>query len=101
MGKYADTQRALISSFSNPLVDGGELDLSELEKTYNKTMEAGMTEKDVMELGTKKIMKGLEGRLAVTGNESIRRSRTAKLWLWYVQYICIIKEYILSERTCN
>ena len=59
-----------------------------------------MTEDDVMELSTKQIMKDLQERLAVTRNENIK-SRTAKLWLLYVQYISIAKEYILSEKTCN
>ena len=95
------TQSALISHLLNSLVDGGELDLSGLEKTYSKTMETGMTENDVMELSTKQIMKDLEERLAVMRNENIRKPRTAKLWLLYVQYISIVKEYILSERTCN
>ena len=58
-----------------------------------------MTENDVIELSTKKIMKDLEERLAVTRNENKLKSRTAKLWLLYVQYISIVKEYILSERT--
>ena len=95
------TQSALISHLLNSLVDGGELDLSELEKTYNKTMEMRMTENDLMELSTKQIMKDLEERAAVTRNENIRKSRTAKLWLLYVQYISIVKEYIPSDRTCN
>ena len=85
------TQSALISHLLNSLVDVGELDLSELEKTYNKTMEMRMTENDLMELSTKQIMKDLEERAAVTRNENIRKSRTAKLWLLYVQYISIVK----------
>ena len=95
-------QSALISHLLNSLVDGGELDLSELEKTYNKAMKMGMTENDVMEMSTKQIMKDFEEKLAVTRNENIRKSCTAKLWLLYVQYISIVKEYILSSgRTCN
>ena len=93
------TQRALISHLLNSIVNGGELDLSELEKTY-QTMETGMIEDDSMELSTKQIMKDLAERMAVTRNENIK-SHTAKLWLLYVQYISIVKEYILSERTCN
>ena len=38
-----------------------------------------------MELSTKQIMKDLEEQPAVTRNENIRKSRTAKLWLLYVQ----------------
>ena len=63
-------------------------------------METEMTEDDVMELSTKQIMKDLQEILVVTRNENIK-SRTAKLWLLYVQYISIAKEYILSEKTCN
>ena len=63
------TQSALISHLLNSRVVR-ELDLSELEKTYNKTMETGMTENDVIELSTKKIMKDLEERLAVTRNKN-------------------------------
>ena len=46
-------------------------------------------------------MKDLEERLAITRNKNVRKSHTAKLWLLYMQYISIVKEYILSERTCN
>ena len=92
------TQSALISHLLSSIANG-ELDLSELEKTY-QTMETGMTEDDSMELSTKQIMKDLAERMAVTRNENIK-SHTAKLWLLYVQYISIVKEYILSERTCN
>ena len=60
-----------------------------------------MAENDVMELSTKQITKDLEERLAVTRNGNIRKSRTAKLWLLHVQCISIVKEYVLSERTCN
>ena len=56
------TQSAFISHFLNSLVEGGKLDLSELEKTYKKTMEKGITENDVMELSTKQIMKDLKER---------------------------------------
>ena len=91
----------MISHLLSSLIDGGELDLSELEKNCNKTMETRMTENDLMELSTKQIMQDLEERLAATRNENIRKSCTAKLWLLYVQYISIVKEYILSERTCN
>ena len=75
------TQRALIGNLSNSLVNEAELelDLSELEKTYNKIMETGMTENDVIELSPKQIIKDLDERLAVTRNENIRKSRTTKL----------------------
>ena len=66
---YMLTQSALISHLLNSRVNR-ELDLSELEKTYNKTMETGVTENDVMELSTKLIIKDLEERLAVTRNEN-------------------------------
>ena len=105
------TQSALISHLFNSLVDGGELDLSELEETYNKTMEKGMTENGVMELITNQIVKDLEERLAVTKNKNIRESRTAKLWLLYVQHISIVKEYdeyddnkvteVITNKNCN
>ena len=68
------TQSALISHLLNSIVNG-ELDLSELEKTY-QTMETGMTEDDSMELSTKQIMKDLAERMAVTRNENIK-SHTA------------------------
>ena len=105
------TQSALISHLFNSLVDGGELDLSELEETYNKTMEKEMTENGVMELITNQIVKDLEERLAVTRNKNIRESRTAKLWLLYVQHISIVKEYdeyddnkvteVITNKNCN
>ena len=60
-----------------------------------------MTENDVMELSTKQIMKDLEEALAATRNGNIRKSRTAKLLLLHMQYISIVKEYVLSDRTCN
>ena len=63
-------------------------------------MKTGMTEDDSMELSTKQFMKDLAERMAVTRNENIK-SHTAKLWLLYVQYISIVKEYMLSERTCS
>ena len=75
------TQISLISHFLNSLADGGELDLSELEKTYNKTKETVMTKNDVMEPSTKHIMKDLAERLAIMRNKNERKSRTAKLWL--------------------
>ena len=78
------TQSALINHLLNWLVDGGELDPSELEKTYNKTMETRMTENDVIELSTKQIMNELEERRAVTRNENKKKSRTTKLWLLYM-----------------
>ena len=73
LGAYLLTQSALISHLLNSLVDGGELELSELGKTCNKTMKTRMTVKYVMELSTKKIMKDLEGKK----NEDIKNSRTA------------------------
>ena len=96
------TQRALIGNLSNSLVNEAELelDLSELEKTYNKIMETGMTENDVIELSPKQIIKDLDERLDVTRNENIRKSRTTKLLLLHVRYTSIVKCYILSERMC-
>ena len=44
------TQSAWISHLLNSLVDGGGIDLSDLEKNYNKTIEMGMTENDTMEM---------------------------------------------------
>ena len=95
------TQSALISHLLNSLVDGGEPDLSELENTYNKIMEMGITGNDVMELSTKQIIMDLEEILAITRNENIRKSPSTKLWLLYAQYISIVKGYIFSERTCG
>ena len=93
------TQRALIGNLSNSLVNEAELelDLSELEKTYNKIMETGMTENDVIELSPKQIIKDLDERLDVTRNENIRKSRTTKLLLLHVRYTSIVKCYSLRE----
>ena len=38
---------------------------------------------------------------AVTSAKSAAKSRTANLWLSYLQYISKIKRYILAERTSN
>ena len=46
------TQSAQISHLLNSLVNGGGLDLSDLEKNYNKTIEARMTENDAMKMST-------------------------------------------------
>ena len=94
-------QSALVNHINNTLIDEGKVDVSELEDIYNKAMKDGMKKEDLEELGNNDVFRNTQEAMSNYTKQKSEESRTAKLWLLYINYIEMVKEFLTAERSCN
>ena len=94
-------QGALVSHLINDLVDEGKVDPSKFEIIYEKVMASGMSKEQQSQFGEEEIFLKVKEEIGKYIERKKEESRTAKLWLLYIEYDSIVKEFILAERTCN
>ena len=93
-------QSALISLILSALADEAAIDLSALQSVYERAMENGLDEDELCNLEENESYAHVRQTLSEY-SKKLSTSRTAKLWLLYIDYIAIIKEFLLAERTFN
>nr|XP_047135832.1 uncharacterized protein LOC124813134 [Hydra vulgaris] len=94
-------QSVLMSHIIDILVDKSKLDISGLECTYKMAMQNVMNKEELIRFGNTDAFKNIECAILTDTKKKSHESRTAKLWILYIYYIGIIKEFLVAERTCN
>ena len=84
---------ALVYHITCTLLEENKLEIDSLEASYLKA-----TNQDLDSLGQMEAIKNIEKATATSFSE---KSRTEKLWLSYIDYVNVVKEFILAERSCN
>ena len=75
------------------------IDLSALKIIYNKAINDGITDKDLIQLQSYDAFKQIRDGIDSYCEEKNKSSRTAKLWLQYIEYVDIINgKFICSDR---
>ncbi|XP_066911989.1 uncharacterized protein [Clytia hemisphaerica] len=94
-------QSALINHITCTLVDQNKLVIEDIESSYKKAMDEGFTNDNLVTLSESKAIRDMEESIATFSNTMSEKSRTTKLWLSYINYIKVVKEFIVAERSCN
>lgn len=76
------------------------LDWDVLEKFYKNAL-AGLLDESLHEMVSSDVFTEMSAKLQEFKEALKAKSRTAKLWLLYMEYISIVKLFILAERTSN
>ena len=77
------------------------IDLSALKIIYNKAINDGITDKDLIQLQSDDAFKQIRYGIDSYCEEKNKSSRPAKLWHQYIEYVDIIKKFFFAERTSN
>ena len=94
-------QSALVSHIIQFVVEEKSIDLSALEIIHNKAITDGITNEDLIQLQSDDAFKQIRDGIASYCEEKKKSSRTAKLWLQYIEYVDIIKQFFFAEQTSN
>ena len=94
-------QSALVNHISNTLTDEGNLNVSGLESFYSTANENGLNIEQIVDVSNNDAFISMVNAISNYSKEKLKESRTAKLWLLYIEYTYIAKEFLVAERTCN
>lgn len=94
-------QSALKSHIITLATEKNEIPLSEIEAIYNKVMKDDISEEEISQLTQIDQMKRIDMAMKLFADEIKKSSRTAKLWLQYIDYVDLVKEFIYAERTSD
>ena len=94
-------QSALVAMILEAISQEENIDLKEFEAIYKKVITNGATKDEIIELSTRSIFKQVKSAMANFIERKKASSRTACLWLQYIEYVDIVKEFICAERTSN
>ena len=93
-------QSSLVTLMISALADEGAIDPSTLKSIFARAMEKGLDKNELCNLEENDSCVHVRQTICEY-IKKISSSRTAKLWLLYIDYIDIVKEFVLAERTCN
>ncbi|KAG1670492.1 Sulfotransferase family cytosolic 2B member 1 [Nymphon striatum] len=94
-------QGALVGHLINALVDEGKIDPLQLESVYKKAIMTGLKKDELIEFGDGDVFSHIEKMISEYTLTKKDASRTAKLWLLYMNYVSIVKKFLIAERTSN
>ena len=94
-------QSSLVNHISNTLTDEGNLSVSVLESFYSIAMEHKLTKEQFADVNNKYAFINMVNAISNYLKEKSKESQTAKLWLRYIEYIYIVKKFLVEKRTCN
>ena len=78
-----------------------EIDFSDLQKFYEKALSSDLDTEKLIELNSDATFNQIRKELESTRNQLKEHSRTAQLWIQYIDYVDIVKNFIYAERTSN
>ena len=64
-------------------------------------MENWLSKKQFADASNKDAFINMVNAISNYSKEKSKESRTAKLWRLYIEYVYIVKEFLVAERTCN
>ena len=94
-------QSALVNHITSTLVEENKLNVDELESFYQKAMKEGISNDELQILSESEAFGNMDDSIASFLTTISEKSRTAKLWVVFIDYIKIVKEFIVAERSCN
>lgn len=92
---------ALVIHLINALVDERKIDPLQLEPMYKKAIMTGLKKDELIEFADGDAFSHIEKMISEYTQTKKDASRTAKLWLLYIDYVSIVKEFLIEERTSN
>ena len=91
------TQSALISI----LLESADVKVYFLKPLYEKALQRVLTQEDIDEVANTSVLDDMYGKLQLQREELEKKSRTAKSWFKYIDYVKIAKDFIAAERISN
>ena len=98
---HIQAQSALVNHIRNTLIDEGNLSISGFESFYSIVVENWLTKEQIADASNNDAFINMVNAISNYSKEKSRESQTAKLWRLYIEYIYIVKEFLVAERTCN
>ena len=96
------TQSVLVEHLVEIMEDEGKLPpMTDFESCYSKLLKSELTVEDLLEFSNRKSTRSFEEEMKKLTNRLKEESRTAKLWIQYIGYIDLVKDYIIAERTSD
>ena len=96
------TQSALVEHLVEIMEDEGKLPPSENFKScYSKLLEGALSNEDLEEFWNGEHAQSFNEEMQKLTSRLRKDSRTAKLWIQYIDYVNIMKDYIIAERTSD
>ena len=83
------------------MVSPDGLALNVLEEFYKKALTRQLDDESIQEMVSSDVFTEVSAKIDKIKDALKAKSRTAKLWLLYIQYVGIAKLFILAERTSN
>ena len=77
------------------------VDFEDLRKFYEHAYDGKLDEETLKELVLSDSIKRIGNDFGLLKSKLKEKSRTSKLWLLYMDYINVAKEFIYAERTSN
>ena len=94
-------QSALVNHVSNTSIDEGSLNGSDLECLYSIAMKNGPNKEQIPDINNNDAFINMINAISNYSKENSKESQVTKLWLIYIEYIYIVEEFLVVERTCN
>ena len=94
-------EAALTSLLFNMFIKEGSIDEVALQFLSERILEAPRIKEKMEKINDSKAFRDISEAISNSKNVLSQRSRTAKLWLLYLEYIAKLKQFILAERTSN
>ena len=90
---------ALMAKLLRPIVDEMDVgEMTEIENLLGKVLNKEATNDDIMQT---EVLSSITTEIEVIRQSLASKSRNAKLWLQYLDYIDTVKLFIRAERTFN
>ena len=92
---------ALTSIILETLIADKKVDVTPLQPIYVHAIKGGISDEQFLAFSESNEFRSLLNGLNDEIQNLIGKSRTANLWLQYMEYICMMKQHVLAERTSN
>ena len=78
-----------------------EIEFIDLQKYYEKALSSDLDTEKLIALNSDTTFNQIRNKLEITKNQLKEQSRMARLWIQYMDYIDIVKNFRYAERTSN
>ena len=94
-------ESSLTSLLLDMVKESNDIDFGKLQGFYNDSLQGELTEDCLTELSENPMFQKIRDGLAQLKTTLRDKSRKAKLWLMYMDYVHLVKMFIFAERTCD
>ena len=86
-------------SHQHHIKDEGKLNISDLECHYSIAMKNGLSKEQITDISNSDAFINMINAISSYSTETSKELRTTTLWLLYIEYIYIVKEFLAAEKT--